>query len=553
LGRPVAEVTRRRAHRWRGPTLGALSGVALACAAPPPALYPLAFLVFVPLLRAADGVSCRAAGFAGWVTGTVFYLSAADWLPATIMRLQGVGAATAWCAFGVFAAGQALQFALAAAATAWLAGAQHWNGSQRESPGPVSGDEVLLPSRPARAWLSGAMATAATWVLLDWGFPKVFPWSVGNLLGPDPRLRQGAALGGVYGLALLVMIVNALLAEGARWSRAPAQRMEAIGTAVGLVALAWMYGSWRAAGPRSPDRAGARVAILQGGMVPTADDPRTAAERALATYTALSRVAAPTAELLVWPENALRVFLRDNDVFARRVARLAAEIRRPLLLGALDRSAAGARELNSAYLFAPTRVTWPAAIYHKAALVPFGEYVPGAAWSPVLRRWRTTGDFGVGAAPEPIDVDLRAAPLRLAPSICFEAIRAGAFNDLVRRGAALLVNLTDDGWFASDKAAAQHLELTRLRAVETGRWLVRASSSGISAFVDPTGRIVAAKPYGGFGALVHRVDAARRITPYVQFENWVVVVCALLAVRAIVWRCSVLRQAQHERKENRSP
>jgi len=501
---------------WRALGLGMLTGAALVCAAPPFGLYPLAFVAFVPLLRAADGGGCATAGLVGWAAGMVFYLGVADWLPPTIARLQGISGAAAWCVFAVFAAAHALQFGFASAATAWLGG---------------------TVGRPRRGWAGTATVTASLWVLLDWSFPKVFPWSVGNLLGPDPRLRQGAALGGVYGLALLVMLVNALLAEGARGRRPPLQRMRAIGAAVGLVALAWACGTWCALPPGSPaDRAGVRIAILQGGM-PSADgDVRAGAERALATYAALSRGAAPAADLLVWPENALRVYLRDNDVFATRLAALAADTRRPLLLGALDRTVSGAGERNAAYLFTPTAVTRRAAVYHKAALLPFGEYVPGAAWWSGLRRWRTTGDFVAGAPPVPLDVDLGTAPVRLAPSICFEAIRGGAFNRLVRRGAALLVNLTDDGWFASEKAAAQHLELTRLRAVETGRWLVRASNSGISAFVDPAGRIVATLPLGAVGALVRRVDAVHVITPYVRWGDWVVPLCALLAGIGLVRR-----------------
>jgi len=115
-----------------------------------------------------------------------------------------------------------------------------------------------------------------------------------------------------------------------------------------------------------------------------------------------------------------------------------------------------------------------------------------------------------------------------------EAIHAGAFNALVRLGAGLLVNLTDDGWFASDKAAAQHLELTRLRAVETRRWLVRASNSGISAFIDPTGRVAAALPFGAIGVLRHRIEVGGPTPRYVRWGDWVLVLCAALTLARLI-------------------
>ena len=498
--------------------LGACTGVLLLCAVPPHRLYPLVFLALVPLLRALDdgrGVGAvRRAALAGWVAGAVFYLGVADWLPATIARLQGVGRAAAWAWSALFVGVHALQFAGANACAALLGG----------------------PAAPAArwGWLTNAAVTAAVWVLLEWGFPKVFPWSVGAVLGPDPRLRQCAELGGVYGLAVLVMLVNALLAEGSRWCRPPAQRLCATATAVGVLSLALVCGAWQMPSQAGPG-AGVRVAIVQGGIA--ADDPDllAATERAFATYAGLTRAAAPAADFLVWPETALRVYLRDNDVFQARLAGLASAASRPLLLGALDRTDAGTGELNGAYVFTPTTDGRRAAVYHKAALLPFGEYLPGANRWPVRRFWRTTGDFVGGAAPALLDFDLRGTRLRLAPSICFEAIRAGAFNELVRRGATVLVNLTDDAWFASEKAAALHLELTRLRAVETRRWLVRASNSGISAFIDPAGRIVATLPFGAVGMLIHRIDTATGATLYVRGGDWVLPLCgALVFLRAVL-------------------
>jgi apolipoprotein N-acyltransferase len=117
--------------------------------------------------------------------------------------------------------------------------------------------------------------------------------------------------------------------------------------------------------------------------------------------------------------------------------------------------------------------------------------------------------------------------------VCVEAIRPGAFNAQVRDGAQWLLNLTDDSWFASRRAAAQHLEMTRLRAVETRRWLVRASHSGASAVIDPRGDVVAALPFAVPGTLSQGVGLGEDLTPYVRYGDWVVLAAAILGSVAL--------------------
>ena len=524
----------------RAALLGACTGAALLPVGPPLGVYPLVFVAFVPLLRAADSrYGPGGAALAGWVAGAIFYAGVFDWAAPAIARLQGIDPGAAWCLFALFAALHAAQFALAGALIALLArnggrravaaggcGARGARGGDGAPPSIQNADLHALPN------IGRASRAAAVWVLLEWSVPKVFPWSIGAALGPDPLLRQGADLGGVYGLSGLIMLVNGLLATASERRIGRRRRLAAAIAAAVLLALARGYGAWRMPPPTSA-RAGVHVAVAQGGIAPDGADAGAAAERALATYVALSRGTAAAADLLVWPESALPVYLRDNDVVVDRLGALLDDIRRPLLLGALDRRDHDGGELNAAYLLVPG-ATLPTATYHKVTLLPFGEFVPGAALWSRLQRWQTTGDFRPGERSAPIDVDARKLPLRLAPSICFEAIVPGAFNAHVRAGAELLVNLTDDGWFASEKAAAQHLELTRLRAVETRRWLVRASNSGISAFIDPAGHIAASLPVGAVGVLSHLIDPRSTATPYVVWGNWMLPLCA--AVVALSFR-----------------
>jgi len=117
-----------------------------------------------------------------------------------------------------------------------------------------------------------------------------------------------------------------------------------------------------------------------------------------------------------------------------------------------------------------------------------------------------------------------------APSICFEAIWPGAYNQLVRAGAEFLVNITDDGWFGDTAGPYEHLNAARLRAVETRRWLVRASNSGVSAFVDPTGEIVGSLRLGAVGMVRQRITTSHAVPLYVRWGNWPVPLCALVTV-----------------------
>lgn len=171
----------------------------------------------------------------------------------------------------------------------------------------------------------------------------------------------------------------------------------------------------------------------------------------------------------------------------------------------------------------------PAQIYRKQYLLPFGEYVPGASWFPWMDGWKTTGQFLPGKSHAPLDLRGRGAErTRIAPSICFEAIQPGWFNAMVRDGAELLVNITDDGWFGDTAAPYQHLQLARMRAVETRRWLVRASNSGISAFIDPMGEIVASLPLNEVGTVQHAVAPIQSVPLYVRLGDWPVGLSALI-------------------------
>jgi apolipoprotein N-acyltransferase len=540
--------------------LAILSGGLLLVAAPPAGVPMVAFVALVPLLVAARRTTggASAAAALGWLTGAVFYAGLVPWLMPTIARMQGLGTTASAACFALFVAYHAAQVALAAVAMWFCVGgaAQRYRTLdccaasaarplRRKAPGdqahhrPAELSRLQATGGRCERWcdrsstarrsrrhavVATAAGVAAAWVLLESGFPKVFPWSLGAALGPQPLLRQAAEVCGVHGLAALVVTANALLAFGARGARL---------AALGIIATLAGYAAWRLPVLRAPSAPFLMVGLLQASQLPPPAEAAAATDTAWRFYAARSRALAPRVDLLLWPESVLRTDLSVAGGYRDAVEGLAAALRRPLVVGGLGRAPDG-RETNAIYAFAPRLV----AVHAKTALVPFGEYVPGATWWPMLNRWQTTGSFAAGAGAAPLSL----ASGRAAVAVCFEAIQPGAFNAQVRDGGRWLLNPSDDGWFASPRAAAQHLEMTRLRAVETRRWLVRVSHSGASAIIDPTGDVVAALPYAAPGALAAPIAPRDDLTPYARWGD-----APLLFASILVSGCTYRRRTRRGR------
>jgi apolipoprotein N-acyltransferase len=483
----------RPAARVHSPLLATLSGL-LACYSFPHAggLTPLVFVALVPLLVAVERASISRALLLGWLTGLVGHAAAFGWLLPTIEHFAELSGLRAFGFLLAFVAYHSLQFALFAAGVAYM-------------------------TRPRRALAVGA--TAAWWVVLEWAFPKVFPWMLGDTLAPSPVLRQAADIAGVYGLSVLIVVVNGSIAAAIAPSDTSVRvRMRRVAAAATALLLMAGYGTLRlrAVETANAEKSTFAVALVQGGLAPNHGTVTAMNDEAWRTYAGLSEeLSSEDGALLVWPEAILQVYLRYDPSYRERFVQLARRIGRPVLVGALDVPAGRSGKFNTGYLVAPDGGLQT---YHKQRLMPFGEYVPGSTWWPVLGRWRSTGLIAGSAATEP----LKLPATRFAPSICFEALEPGGFNERVRHGAEFLVNITDDSWFAGTSVPYGHLEAATLRAVETRRWLVRASNSGISAFIDPTGRVVASLPVDAVGALRQSISLSTALTPYVRWGNWLI-------------------------------
>jgi len=254
------------------------------------------------------------------------------------------------------------------------------------------------------------------------------------------------------------------------------------------------------------------------------------------------QAAARGARLVVWPESAVPFLFDENPALADT---LRAVVRRhgiALLFGNDDLE--GPRAGRDSRVFVGAKMLDPSGElpfrYHKIRLVPFGEYVP---MQPLLtlggrvtaKLVQQVADFTPGTEPTLARVDGH----RAGAFICYEAIFPELVREFTARGADLLVNMTNDAWYGRTSAPFQHLAMARFRAVENGKFLVRAANTGITAVVDPRGRLLEATPLFERTVLVRDVPFVPGRTFYAQYGDvfaWGCVAVALAAVAATLRR-----------------
>lgn len=326
------------------------------------------------------------------------------------------------------------------------------------------------------------LALAGAWVGLEWLLaqgPLSFPWGyLGYVLVPAGGRVLAAAVG-VWGLSLLVLVTAVLLARGHRWP-------------LPLWGLLWLW-------PLPPAAPQAEAVLVQAAINPLA---KLQGGEAAARYLALTRFGLrtyPNARLVVWPETA--------------VAMLPQEVGAVLEDRALIYGTWGPGPRNEVRLWQGGR---DLAVYAKQKLVPFGEFFPGRRFlAPVYAFFFR--ELGVGPLSDLKPGDRDALLEDAAAFVCYEADYPDLVRNLVRRGAGLLVNVSNDAWFGVGYGRVQHLAMARMRAVEEGRWLLRAANDGISASIDPYGRVVARSVVGRAEVLLAPYAVRQGLTFYARY------------------------------------
>jgi apolipoprotein N-acyltransferase len=458
----------------------ALIGAASVGGFAPFHLFPLPLLALAWLLRVGHrSPSVAAAARLGWAFGLGFFLAGVSWVYVSLHQYGGMPAPLAGLGTALFCAGLALFPALAMALFRALRGADPWRAS---------------------------LLAAAAWTLTEWlrGWLFTgFPWlALGYAQTPPSPLAGYAPVLGVYGLSFLVVLlagwVGIAWGHRARLFWAGASVVLVLGGGFALARLQWTQ----------PAGAPVEISLLQGNIEQSLKWRPDLLRQSLDTYAALAR--ANPATLVVLPETALPLTLDQiPGEYLQDLARAAPG--GDVLFGVVRRDQDG-RFFNSA---ASVGVSAPQR-YDKSHLVPFGEFTPPAFGWTLSVLSIPMSNFSRGAPQQP---PLLLGGQRVAVNICYEDV----FGEDIARAlpqATLLVNLSNTAWFGDSLAQPQHLQIAQLRALETGRTMLRATNTGYTAVVRPNGVVSEVLPAFSAGALRATVQGYGGSTPYARWGNW---------------------------------
>lgn len=391
--------------------------------------------------------------------------------------------------------------------------------------------------------LPAALFAGMVWGLLEAAKGHAltgFPWLVlPAAFAPWPLLIQGLSTVGSWGLAGVLAMAAASWAHG-RWLKHGVGASALPGAFLGLVVMAalFLHGVAVLQEPQTSDGT-AQVAVVQGNVDQSVKWNEAYQQETIDRYVSLSRSlvtqhAQTPPKVLLWPETSMPFYFQEPGDASQQVRSLAADLGVPVLLGApgydRDLDSNHYRFFNRAYLLGADGAIQ--SYYEKEHLVPFGEYIPFGKHLTFLKKLvEGPGDFTPGAQVAP----LRLGHLSMGVLICYETIFPELAQKRVAQGANVLVNLSNDAWFGKTAAPTQHLHLAVLRAVEQRRSVVRATNTGISAVIRPTG--VIRTPTRLFETTVFAVET-ELMASHTLFHRWhnaILPVMAGLSIICYLW------------------
>lgn len=486
--------------------LSLLAGATAVAGFAPFEFWPLPILGLAVLFAQLSRTPSRRTGFLiGLVWGLGFFLAGVSWVFVSLWVYGGMSMWLAGLATFLFCAFLALFPAtVGALQTGW----RHT---------PALRTVLLLP---------------LAWSVTEWSRGWIFtgfPWLVaGYSQVPNGPLAGYAPLVGVYGISFLLALIAGLLAWSMTPRTSPTSRVWA---AAAIVALGVGGQALRGIQWTTPDGAPTSVALLQGNIP---QDMKWQPDKTRATLDSYARMAAAApARLIVLPETALPLFESElPDAYRAALTALGQRNGGDVLAGLPTGSLNGAY-YNSVVSFGSA----PSQRYSKMHLVPFGEYIPlKKVWGWVIEVLHIPlSDFARGA------VDQRPLAIggqRVAADICYE----DAFGEEIIRQlpeASVLVNVSNLAWFGDSLAPWQHAQMSQMRALETGRMMLRATNTGLTAIIDAKGRVLASLPLFTAGSLAGAIQGYAGSTPYVRWGNtpvltlWGILGIVLLAARTL--------------------
>ena len=366
----------------------------------------------------------------------------------------------------------------------------------------------------------------AAWVLTEWLRGWVlsgFPWLALGYAHLDSPLRGLAPVLGVYGVGLAAAVTAGAAATLLLGTRR--DRIVALGAVLAIWAAAALLLRIEWTVPRGRELS---VALVQGAVPQTMKWEAGQRERTQRLYLGLTRPHFG-ADLVVWPEASIPALAADLEDFLAGVRAEASAAGSALIIGLIRSDVSTDEYFNGMVAWDPSQ-SGDGQWYAKRRLVPFGEFFPVPA---VVRSWLKLmslpySDFEPGSASQPV---LAVAGERLAPTICYEDAY-GAEQRRLAREATLLVNVSNDAWFGDTTAPHQHLDISRMRAIEAARPTLRATNNGVTALIGHDGRIIDSLPQFEPGVLSGRVKPRTGLTPYLRFGNAPVLALVLAGILA---------------------
>ena len=482
---------------WPGNLLALAAGALTSLALAPFDIWPLALVAVGLFYLGLRELSPRQALGRGWCYGFGLYGAGTSWIYVSINTYGGASPLLATLLLVAFFAAIAWFFAL----PAWL-----WARWLRRSEAP----------------LADALCFAALWVLQEafrgW-FLTGFPWLYSGYSQLDGPLAGLAPVGGVWLISFVLALSAALLCNLHRLRARPSFLAAGVALLLGpwAIGLALKDHAWT-----RPAGAPLTVAALQGNVEQDLKWDPAHIDAQLALYRDMSLTSKPV-DLLVWPETAVPVLKDQAQGYIDMMGRFASDRHGALITGVPVRQV---EQGQRRYYNGITVSGEGEGTYLKQKLVPFGEYVP---LQDMLRGVIAffdlpMSDFARGPADQAM---LQAKGYQIAPYICYEVVYPEFAASLAARS-DILLTISNDTWFGTSIGPLQHLQMAQMRALEAGRWMIRATNNGVTGLIDPFGRITAQVPQFERAILYGEVVPMQQLTPYLQWRSWPLAVACLL-------------------------
>jgi apolipoprotein N-acyltransferase len=483
---------------WPGNLLAVAAGALTPLALAPFDLWPLSILSLAIFYLGMRGLSPRQAFGRGWCYGFGLFGAGTSWIYVSIHTYGGASVLLAAFLMLLFSAAVALFFAL----PAWL-----WARWIRRNEAP----------------LADALAFGALWLAQEafrgW-FLTGFPWLYAGYSQLDAPLAGLAPLGGMWLISFTLALTAALLCNLYRLR----ERKAFLAAGVALLIAPWGIGqALKGHAWTSPAGEPLSVAAVQGNIEQSMKWDPAQVNAQLALYRDLTFRAKRT-DLIIWPETAVPVLMDNAQGFLDMMGNFASSRQSAMITGVPIRQEA---HHEKRYYNGITVVGEGEGTYLKQKLVPFGEYVP---LEEMLRGLISffdlpMSDFSRGPSDQTL---LQAKGYQIAPFICYEVV----YPEFAAKAAAqsdLLLTISNDTWFGTSIGPLQHLQMAQMRALEAGRWMIRATNNGVTALINPYGQITTQIPQFTEAVMYGEVVPMHELTPYLQWRSWpMTIICALL-------------------------